>query len=264
LSGRAIAFGLVALTAAGGATSYFAGYRFGATAKDLGVARQRPAEDSHISRDKTLDGRDVVAGGTVLNPQGIDNPGNPEHAVEDFRRIYRYLDGFRKEAGRLPTAEEFLERRVLKDGFQLEVSDLENPDWTSADGLDAINRVGRGCHSKLSFGTPRPDGTPKPAFPNVGERDLWMLSELTARSNTVMYPGGKQKSRFTGYFVGLFSDGSIETFKHREMLFVRRPGEPGKEYLTVPGVARLPDKVIRWPDHPAYKPRDNYEVTFED
>jgi hypothetical protein len=264
LKTRAVTMGLVALVLVGGATSYFTGYQFGTTSKSQAVAPPPDIESPLVRREKTVDGRDVVEGGTLQNPQGVDNPGDPQHAIEDFKRIYLYLDGYRKEVGRLPTADEFLERRALKNGLQLTEDDLKNPDWTIADGMDAIQRIDRKCHYTVSFDSPRPDGTPKPAFPKDGERDLWMLSQLTARSNTILYPGGRQKSHFTGYFVSLFSDGSIEMFRHKEMLFVARPGEPRMPYLTTPGVAGLPEKVTPWPDHVAFRPRENYEVSFEE
>ncbi len=76
---------------------------------------------------------------------------------------------------------------------------------------------------------------PKPAFPRKGELDVWLSSNLTARSNVRLYPDGRQDRHYSGVYVVLFSDGSIKQFKHEDLFYVENSDLPGPS-IAFPGM----------------------------
>lgn len=214
-----------------------------------------PGHDPH----KTVDGRVVSEHGTVEYPNSQGHPGDPEEAAKDFRRIYGAMDGYRKKHGSLP-----LGLSGLVAAGSLAEEDLQNPDWQYAERPDALaGKEQPACVYAMTFVFKRPDGTPIPAFPKVGELDVWLYSDLSARSGTVRYPDGSADKHFSGWFVVLFSDGSVRKFRHKEVFMVENLNFARAKTIAFPGMTGFRGKRIPFAEDLANKPRKNLRVTYE-
>jgi hypothetical protein len=214
---------------------------------------------------RTLDGRTVSEKGTLEYPNSVGHPGDPEEAVKDFKRIYAAMDAYRKKHGKLPPGLNELAELPASDPSHLTREDLQNPDWQYSEDPGALAGWERPLcdYAQRFLMKKRPDGTPLPAFPADGERDVWVKSDLAARSGTVLYPDGSADKRFSGAFVVLFSDGSIGKFKHREVFFIENAILPGP-ILGFPGETGYTKKLYDFADSPANKPWKNLRVSYED
>ncbi|MDX2066024.1 MAG: hypothetical protein SFX74_09805 [Fimbriimonadaceae bacterium] len=174
----------------------------------------------------------IPPGGKIKNPRG-KNPGNPENAVSDFKRVYPAMVAFRKLHGRLPSLRELLDfERPLAPGHHLREEDFVAADYQYSDRYlpEAEN------HSYMfAYANERPDGTPKPAFPKPGERDVWLVSDDYTRLNVVTYPDERSARDYRGVYVVLWSDGKIEKIRNADTLhsptdggwLLAFPGETG-------------------------------------
>jgi len=190
------------------------------------------------------DGRKIPPSGLVIDPQGVNNPGDTRNAERDFRKIYKALITFRKSKGRLPKGGEFL--TLNSDGESavgLTHDDLHNPDRRFADGKDVREGAKLSCDYALAWLAKRKDGTKKPSFPKRGERDVWMISQDYIRDGLTIYPDGTGKYHKKGVYVVLFSDGKIERIPYSATLLIptgpqsfalAMPGEPMDEAKAIP------------------------------
>jgi hypothetical protein len=174
------------------------------------------------------------------------------------------MDSYRNKYGKLPVVLNELLALPPSDPSHLTKEDLQNPDWQYAEKPDALaGKEQPVCPYAQNFVVNRPDGTPKPAFPEKGERDVWLYSDLAARSGTVRYPDGSVDRHFSGVYVVLFSDGTIGKFKHKQTYFVVHAKLPGPT-MGFPGMTGYTKKLYDFADSPANKPWKNLRVTYED
>ena len=145
----------------------------------------------HPKPKYTFMGREIPEAGLVVNPQGAGHPGDPENAVKDFRRIYAAMDAFRHIHNRLPELKEITDfSKPLAPGFQLTKDDFNSPDRIYSDGYSPRDKT---LEYQFTYVQKRPDGTPRPAFPANGEKDVWMVSDGYVRSNQIVDAGSHQR-----------------------------------------------------------------------
>ncbi len=214
---------------------------------------------------KTLDGRQVSEYGTLEYPNAAGHPGDPEEAVKDFKKFYAALDAFRVKHGRFPTHAEFRDTsKPLVEGHNLTEADRRNPDWKYSESPGALLGMKPGSTDyAVPFLSRRPDGTPKPAFPAAGELDVWMFSNLTAKSNAVIYQDSSKDVLYSGEYVVLFSDGSIRKFKHKETFFVECSWLPGPP-LSFPGMTGYTKVAFDFEHSPYAKASRVFRVSYEE
>lgn len=222
-----------------------------------------PDPSSGHSLTKTFDGRQLAPEGTLEFPNTVGHKGDPLEAVKDFKRIYAALIAFRKVHSRLPNLGELLDvSKPLVKGVQLSREDLQNPDWQySEDPMALAGKKQPSCPYAINFAAKRPDGTPKPAFPRKGELDVWLFSNLTARSNTRLYPDGTRERHYSGVHVVLFSDGSIRQFKHEDLFYVENSDLPGPS-IAYPGMTGYKGKKWAFAEARWNKPSAKLRVTY--
>ena len=155
-----------------------------------------------------FDGREIPPWGLVDNPRAIGHPGHPEEVEAAFRRIYPAMIAFRRIHGRLPTPQELEDwSKPLAPGHQLTQADFKFKDDYLNDGYSPLDR--HASELMLSYEAPRPDGSPKPADPPQGEKDVWLVCMDYAHANIVYTRAGPSLTTPTGFFIVLYSDGSI-------------------------------------------------------
>lgn len=183
------------------------------------------------------EGHKIPSGGLILHPRG-SNPGDPQNAITRFRKIYAAMTAYRNQNRKLPTISELLDFSHPLGGIQLSESDFNPPDMRYADGY--IEGQKNPSSFMFSYIQPRPDGSPKPAFPKRGERDVWLVSTDYVRSNQVVYADRHSKMRFSGEYVVLWSDGKIDEVPVTDSLY---RGTGKESTLSFRGETGLPDKV---------------------
>lgn len=155
-----------------------------------------------------FDGREIPPWGLVNNPRAIGQPGHPEEVEAAFRRIYPAMIAFRRIHGRLPTPQELEDwSKPIAPGIQLTQADFKFKDDYLSDGYSPLDR--HASELTFSYEAPRPDGSPKPADPPPGEKDVWLVCTDYAHSNTIYLRGYSSRETPTGFFIVLYSDGSI-------------------------------------------------------
>ena len=188
-------------------------------------------------------GREIPEGGLVVHPQGVGHPGDPENAVKAFRKIYAAMDAFRRINNRLPEPEEMMDfSKPLAPGHQLTREDFNTPDWPYS---DRYLQKDRNPNYQFTYYTARPDGTPRPAFPAKGEKDIWFRCDDYTRSNQIVQRDHTKDSFFpTGVFVVLWSDGSIEKVPVQDEAHFQDPKQRNALISSIKGQAGLPKKII--------------------
>lgn len=204
--------------------------------------------------------------GTPEFPTSENHVGNPYEAVKDFEKIYKVLDAYRRKYHRLPKSSEFFDlSKPLVDGLKLEEEDLRNPDYVFSERAAASKGRGPGrTDYGLCFPVVRPDGTPRAPFPGSGELDIWMYSDLTAKSNLRDFEDLSKHARYSGVYVVLFSNGSIRKFKHKETVYVRcADGVPGPLH-SFPGATGHLGIAYYWEHSPLATENEVFRVTYAD
>lgn len=164
------------------------------------------------------DGRKIPKEGLVVDPQGVGKPGNPKNAVEDLKVLYRALIGYRKVHNKLPHPGDLFDlSKPISPGIRLRKEDLKNPDHKFADGFDARRGDYRPNDYAPAYSGKRYDGTPKPAFPKKGERDVWFYTMDYTRSNQVVHQDFTDTYHYKGFMVVLWSDGKVEQIPYSKV-----------------------------------------------
>lgn len=181
-------------------------------------------------------GRVVPQEGLKLNPHGL--VGLENDAEQDFLRIHAAMRAYNKQYGQFPTSLRHLVSytKTWPAWQRLTMEDLSSPDASKSD--EPTHTTYTKCYM-WSFRAPRPDGSPKPALPKPGERDVWLVSQNAYRSNHVVYPDGSQTYRPEGYFLVLWSDGAVERVKPDDRVLVSSGRSCGGE-IAFRGAAGVP------------------------
>lgn len=157
---------------------------------------------------KLKDGRWVLPQGLLLNSNS-ERPGNPEATEAKFAKIYKEIVAFRERNGRLPYAGSEL---------ALQPSELQSDDTKFTDEYARGIRDHLGFHFDLR--SKRPDGSDRPATPKRPERDVWVTTEDYVRSNARLFPDGTVRSKPSGFYIVLWSDGKVERVPVGERIWV--------------------------------------------
>jgi hypothetical protein len=159
----------------------------------------------------------VTPTGVSANNRGSEEI-HPEEAESDFRSVYAALDAFRREKKRLPTAKPELLDFAKQKGLALTSEDFVSVDVRKSDSY------AQGMHDHLDYRMDwrgsRPKGERKPAFPKAGEKDAWLTTDIFVRSNTTLYPDMTAKNNPSGFFLVLWSDGSVERIRQEDQVWV--------------------------------------------
>ncbi len=187
---------------------------------------------------KLWNGKPIPKGGFWTDPQGR-NLGDPRNAERDLRRIYAAMVGFRKRTGRLPDLIELMGDTEGTSKVGLTPDDLKNPDARYADGYRPSENLSTYMFPYIG---PRPDGTPKPALPARGERDVWVACRDYERNNQFVRDDGSSTEDLRGFQMVLWSDGTIERVTPDRMVLRRESARAS--VFEYPGQAGLPKDVI--------------------
>ena len=169
--------------------------------------------------------------GLIVDEQGHAAVVNPENGKTGLKKIYSAMTAFRSANGHLPTNP----NQLTSGKYGLSVADLDNPDAQYADGLSATRKL---PSYKFSFLEVRPDGKKKPSFPAKGERDVWAVSNIYVRRNLVKFKDRTSKMDLQGFYLVLWSDGTISEVKPQEAKFAMNP-IMNRLSLVFPGQAGL-------------------------
>lgn len=148
-------------------------------------------------------------------------PGDPQHVVKAFHKIYQGLVGFRDIHHRLPHYSELTDfSHQIAPGVTLTREDFLNPDvGLPEDPLWKPKRMDR--HYAIKYELRRSDGSLKSQFPRVGVKDLWVSTEGHYVRDLVVTSAKGSQVKFYGFVVGLFSDGSVEIVPIGKMIGVQ-------------------------------------------
>lgn len=213
------------------------------------------ADGGNVSQPLIHNGKVIPPEGVFANPLA-QNLGNPENAEKDFRRIYQWIVEYREKHNRLPEEREL---RTLKEASVPGGIVLTKEDWSNPDAKFANYAPRLEDHAYSPTFSERSDGTPKPAWPKKGERDIWMWCDIYTRTNERLFPDGGISYHYNGVVVVLWSDGKIERVKYGDMML--SPTEDNRWIHTIKGAAGISPKAIAQRDW--VKSGKKYRYTFE-
>lgn len=165
------------------------------------------------SDQNTYDGERIPAEGMLLNPAG-ENPGDPENARKDLRRIHSALVAFRAAHGRMPKSPFELLDAGKRGEIDLKDEDYINPDaaFGDDDTLQRDLKAGKPIPTNVSYGFewcgPDAAGRPRPE-PTADKPVKWVSTMSYTRDHARVLPGREYRYRPGGYMLYLWSDGRI-------------------------------------------------------
>jgi hypothetical protein len=191
---------------------------------------------THPFLSRLPDGRWITPLGLKLNPHGLDQT-RPAEVEEDFALLYKAICAFREAHNRLPYApQELLEfGSKLPEESRLEQAHLGSQDYRYSDYFAQGFRDHLGYTFDLR--AHRPDGTQRPAWPIGDDRDVWVSTDIYTRSNATVYPNMRVQGRPDGFYIVLWSDGTIERINVNDTVWVSS-ATTLEQYF--PGQAKLP------------------------
>lgn len=168
----------------------------------------------------------------VLGNSGTPK-GDPANAIADFKVLYKAIDAFRTRHHRLPAGKE-VDELGPPDAWT-------NPDTAYGDQPYAAKRARGQYHYMMSFLSLRADGTPKPAFPRRGEKDVWLVADQYVRYNQRQTLDKLSEMKLEGSYVVLWSDGTIEQIPLKDQIVVWAEAKRGSHCFK--GEAGIPKGV---------------------
>ncbi len=165
--------------------------------------------------------------------------GNPENAVTRFEKIYKYLDAYRKKNNELPPPGVLMRGEL--DGKQLlsESEDFYLPDQNCSEQT----KDRKSSPFEFSYWANRPDGTRKPASPQKGQRDIWMVCREYSKMNRSSRVGIANSRLFhrvkyepSGFDIVLWSDGAVEKISPEKRISFYANGEYIESYFGQVGL----------------------------
>jgi hypothetical protein len=181
----------------------------------VAVAAQQFFANRHDST--TYLGEPIPKGGLHLNKAGL-NLGDPANAEADMKRVYEALIQFRGKYGRLPNSPWELLDAGRKGLVSLKPDDLINPDVGYSDN-EAVQQGlagGKEIPINASYGfewLANQDST--------GAKVKWLSSSCYVRINAKAQREGKFDFEPKGFYIFLYSDGSIKRVSLSERRMVR-------------------------------------------
>jgi len=186
---------------------------------------------------KARDGRFIWPWGLQVNP-------NPTHskdvadAKEQLRRAHKAIKSYVATFGRFPTTGVDLTDSSIPIGARLKAGDLMPAGYRTSDAF-ALGQESVGLTLELL--SSRPDGTLRPLNPQSGQRDAWVSSDMFVRSNARVYPNWTAERKPSGFYLVLWSDGSIEEVPYERVRLVQIgnayspffPGQAGSKVKSI-------------------------------